>query len=253
MKKSLLLIAALALVSFTKAQSSFQITELISGNPAQSFYVHNTDTANHNSPMEVDEFKITNISGTTKKLCVKMLVLNNSGGAFVHDMFYCFNINCYPPTVTYSFCNLAAGASLPSGSGLDYGLRAEFEANLYPANSVVRYNLHDSLNPADSMHITISYNVASVTGIKNNSNNIFVSTPSPNPASNIINFNYDLGNADASIKIYNTLGNLVKTTSLNPTLKNTQVDVSTLEEGFYFYSVIANGKAISTKRLVIAR
>jgi len=254
MKKSLLIIASVALASFVNAQSSFQITELNSGNPAMNHYVHNTDTTNMNSPMELDEFKIKNVSSSSKKVCIKKIILNNAGGSGAHNMYYCFNLNCYTPFVYYSYATIAAGSALPSGSGLDYGLRAEFDANMYVANSVVRYSIYDSLNHADSLNITISYNVSGVSGIKNNTN-VFVSNVAPNPATNVVNFTYELGsaNTDASIKIYNTLGNLVKTISLNPALKNTQVDVSTLEEGFYFYSVVANGKAISTKRLVIAR
>lgn len=234
------------------AQSSFQVTELATGNTANHHYVFNTDTSNHNAPTELIEFKITNTSSSTKIAKIKKNILINGTG---HDIYFCFNTACYTPFVYYSNATILAGQSLPSGSG-SYGLRTEFDANMSIASSIVRYTIYDSTNVTDSMNITISYNMTNgLNDIKNISKTAFISSLYPNPASNVVNLNYDLGsiNTEASVKIYNALGTLVKTVSLNPGLKNIQLEVSGLEEGFYVYSVVANGKTVSTKRLIIAR
>lgn len=251
MKKSLLLVAAVALSFFVKAQSSFSVTELISGAAAAHNYVFTTDTSNHTSPTELLEFRITNTSASAKKIKIRKTFISIKSG---HDVYFCFNSTCYGSAVHYSFANLAAGATLPNGSG-SYGLRTEMDHYDSVGTSVVRYTIYDSLNVSDSLNITITYNITAFSAIKNFASNVYVSNAAPNPASNVVNFTCDLGsaNTEAFVKIYNALGTLVKTTSLNSSGKSTQIDVSNLEEGFYLYSIISNGKSISTKRLIIAR
>ncbi len=257
MKKPLLFLAAIAFVGFLKAQSSFQVTELVGGNAAQSHYVFNTDTTNINSPTELLEFKIKNISGSNKLTKIRKAITylaTNTITATNHDIYFCYNQTCYTPYTNYSVANIAAGAALPNGGGT-YGLRTEYDHVKVIGTSVVRYTIYDSTNTADSVNITITYNVSGVNSIKNMANSIFLSNASPNPATNAVNFTYDFSNlgSDASIKIYNLLGNLVKTVILNPSLKSTQIDVSILEEGFYFYTLIANGRNSATRKFVVSR
>ena len=250
MKKLVLLSIAATLTFIVNAQSSFQVTELVGGAAANSNYVFYTDTSNHSSPTEWLEFKIKNVSASSKLIKIRKNILLNGTN---HDIYFCYNQTCFTPFTYYWFANIAAGGVLPNGSGTSYGLRTEFDANTTVGNSLVRYTVYDSTNVSDSFNITIAYNVADINSIRKITSNASVSNAAPNPASNVINFNYDLGNTEATVKIYNALGTLVKTTQLNAATKTTQIDVSSLEEGFYIYSVIANGKAISTKRLVIAR
>jgi len=49
------------------------------------------------------------------------------------------------------------------------------------------------------------------------------------------------------------LGTLVKTVSLETYSNNTKIDITSLEEGIYFYSVIVGEKPIKTSRLVVSR
>ncbi|HWY39088.1 MAG TPA: T9SS type A sorting domain-containing protein [Bacteroidia bacterium] len=252
MKKSLLIAAAVISVFFTKAQSSFSVSvDTVPYPTAQHHYVFNTDTSNHASPTEMLEFKIKNTSSSTKLIKIRKNTLVNAAG---QDMYFCFNQTCYGSGTVYSVASMAAGASLPNGNN-SYGLRTEFDAWSVIGTSIVRYTIYDSTNTSDSMNITITYNVTGATGIRNINSNVYVSNAAPNPASNVVNFTYDLGNMGntTAVKIYNSLGTLVKTAMLNPLSKTTQVDVSGLEEGFYFYSVVSNDKVISTKRMVIAR
>lgn len=248
MKKTLL-IAALAVAGLVKAQTSFQVTDPNTMQPASNNYYFWVGASD---PTVTLEFPVKNISANTVKARAHKTVLANQTG---QDIYFCFGQNCYTPATFYSGpVNLTAGQSLPytSGSLTYYGLRTDFDANNVLGLSVVRYTIYDSLNHNDSVNITITYNVTA-NSIRNNASNIFVSNAAPNPASNTVNFTYDVA-AAATVKFYNSLGNLVKTVSLNPALKNAQVDVSALEEGFYFYSIsTADGKAINTRRLVIAR
>lgn len=257
MKKSLLIASGVVLSFFAKGQSAFAVYENTSPFPvAQSHYVFNTDTtSNHNSPAEMIEFRIKNTSSSTKLIKIRKNILVNATG---QSMYFCFNQSCYTSATYYSIASMNAGATLPNGSN-SYGLRTEFDFYNYPISyigtSIVRYTIYDSTNVTDSTNITITYNVTANNAIKNITEPVYESNAWPNPASNQVNFNYDLAGTttNASIKLYNSLGTLVKTITLNPALKSVQTDVSGLDNGFYFYSIIANDKIIGTKRVVIAR
>jgi hypothetical protein len=252
MKKLLLLSSAIVLSLFSNAQSSMQISvDTVPYPAAVHNYIFNTVDTNHAAPTEMLEFKIKNVSASSKVIKIKKITVQLTSG---HDMYFCFNSTCYGSGTVYSNATMAAGASLPNGNN-SYGLRTEFDSWSTVGTSIVRYIVYDSLNTSDSMNITITYNITAANGIKNISRNIIVSNAAPNPASNVVNFTYDLSGVSnaTSVKIYNSLGTLVKTSALNPLAKNTQVDVSSLDEGFYFYSIVSGDKVVSTKRMVVAR
>jgi len=257
MKKLLLLISSFVLTGAIYAQSSFQVTELIGGAAVQSTYSFSTDTNNTASPTFGEEFKITNTSSSSKLIKIRKVITSmatNTVTAMNHDIYFCYNTTCFTPYVFYSTANIGAGASLPNGSGTSYGLRADFDHNKVIGTSSVVYTIYDSTNTSDFVNITINYNITASVGIKSLDSKVFLSNAAPNPATEVVNFSFDLGsNTDAVMNIYNCLGNCVKTVSLNPALKNAKVDISSLSEGVYFYSVNANGKEIATRRLVIAR
>ena len=101
----------------------------------------------------------------------------------------------------------------------------------------------------------IYYNVEATTGIKQFTANYTISDIAPNPATDDIAINYNLKNTmqPASLKMYNMLGTLVKTVALESYSQQTKIDVTSLETGIYFYSVIMGGKALKTSRLIISR
>ena len=76
----------------------------------------------------------------------------------------------------------------------------------------------------------------------------------PNPASGTVNFTYNIaGSNSASLKIMNTLGEVVMTFNNLASGKNTlSLDVSKLNSGNYFYEVKA-GDAVLTKKLTIVK
>lgn len=247
--KKLLLLAGIAFAGLAQAQSSFLVTDPHTGMAASSHYYLWVGASD---PTVTIEFGVTNTSANTVKSKVHQTVITNTVG---QDLYFCYGINCYSPGTFYSGqVNLAAGQSLPytQGPNTYYGIRTDFDANGVLGISTVQYTVYDSLNHNDSVNITITYNVTA-NSIRNNSN-VFVSNASPNPASNNINFSYELNGATQSmVKFYNSVGVLVRTVNLMAGTKSTQVDVSSLEEGFYFYTVLADGKVVNTRRLVIAR
>jgi len=76
----------------------------------------------------------------------------------------------------------------------------------------------------------------------------------PNPASNSVNFNYNItGTGNASLRIMNTLGEVVMVyNNLAPGKNTLSLDVSKLNAGNYFYELKAGG-AVLTKKLNIVK
>ena len=71
----------------------------------------------------------------------------------------------------------------------------------------------------------------------------------PNPASNFVNFDCEMQNA--SVAIYNMMGQEVIRQDVNDS--HVSINISDLTDGIYFYSVIVNGEAVKTSKLVVRK
>lgn len=77
----------------------------------------------------------------------------------------------------------------------------------------------------------------------------FFSNAYPNPASNFVNFDCEMQNA--TIAIYNMMGQEVIRQDVNDS--HVSINISDLTDGIYFYSVIVNGEAVKTNKLVVRK
>lgn len=76
----------------------------------------------------------------------------------------------------------------------------------------------------------------------------------PNPATNQTTIYYNLNDLkNAELKIYNVLGKLIKTEVLSNKSTNTTIDLSTFDNGTYFYQLSADGYRSSTKKMVVLK
>ena len=65
---------------------------------------------------------------------------------------------------------------------------------------------------------------------------------------------YDLSGfraGSARLVITNLVGSKVAVHSLNGTSGKVRMDISNLDSGIYFYSIEADGKIVSTKKLIV--
>lgn len=103
-----------------------------------------------------------------------------------------------------------------------------------------------------AMKVTIPSVCAGPTGINelNNSNSNKVISFYPNPFTSSINIdlNNSLSGDNAEVMIYNMLGELVITRTINKQI--TSVATSDLLSGIYFYKIIENNKTIQSGRLI---
>ena len=95
----------------------------------------------------------------------------------------------------------------------------------------------------------------STTGVNEISNNRnYISKPYPNPASDNTSFFVNtLQGTKPRLKLFNMLGTEVKELALSEnTRSSVKVNVSDLSSGVYFYSLIINGKSVSSGKLMVS-
>lgn len=75
----------------------------------------------------------------------------------------------------------------------------------------------------------------------------------PNPSSNNTALSYQLpeGQSRAILKLYNAVGELVKTALINSNAGTSEEDVSDLPNGIYYYTLVVNGAITATSKLVV--
>lgn len=251
MKKYLFALSILC-VSFLKTNAqTVQLLDTTGGalniaQPSYTFWVDKDSAANF-------MFNVRNTSSSAVSVYVKKYVISNAGGNLTT---FCIGSLCYGSSTTQSGnVSIAANTTIPPAHATGtFGLSTDFDAFASSGTAQVMYTLFNAANVNDSVSVIMNYNLT-IAGIKSVVNNYSVSNVSPNPASNNVSINYDLKNSSqpASIKIYNMLGTLVKTVSLETYTNSTKIDITSLEEGMYFYSVVVGGKTVKTSRLVVSR
>jgi len=163
-----------------------------------------------------------------------------------HQTYYCWAL-CYDTTV----CNspdplIVAGRSTDMNS---------FHSYIYPngvaGSSTITYTFFDQNNPTDQASASITFDVltAGVNEVSKGS----LSTAIPNPANSFANINYSVpALKNGKLVVYNMLGTVVKEYRLTNTQATVLLSTSELSSGVYVYSLINDGKSVSTKKLVVA-
>ena len=234
MNKTLLLIFALFALSFSLAAQNFSLTypaTFYSGPPTQLL----------EAPITV-----TNTSGVNLNLLVSRKTNNLAAG---HDSYFCWSINCYSPSTSISTDTLALAPGAEDHS---------FKGYLSPSlgttgTSVVEYCVFDYNTPTDSICVTFTYLLDSALSVGDLHADKVFSMPYPNPSSKYVMFSYDIEkNTNGVIQIHNVLGSLVKEVKLSEKRAITVVPVSELKAGVYFSSLIADGKKLVTRRVIVS-
>ncbi len=177
-----------------------------------------------------------------------------------------YEVTTLPSTFDYfcwSVCEIPAQVgtnpswSDPSGVLLDNHttqiLSAYFVPNNQTGSAQYRYVLYDENNSSDSISLNIVFqsNPTSIKEVSFEDTNFELY---PNPSSGKPNYKLTSSAAtrDLNLRITNMIGEEVYVSSLHTIEKQSQLDLSGLETGLYFYSLSStSGKVILTKRLII--
>ena len=127
----------------------------------------------------------------------------------------------------------------------------EYQSNEYP--DTMNFLCSSSIT-ADNAQVGSVLEVDNVwfEGIVTSINNVVANHDfivSPNPANGYFNLRMSNTN-NATVKVHNTVGQVVITRNFDTTSINERFDISDLNKGIYFVEVINNGKS-KIKKLVI--
>ncbi|NOX47911.1 MAG: T9SS type A sorting domain-containing protein [Chlorobi bacterium] len=194
-----------------------------------------------------DESLISNVyatNGSSKDIDVKVRRIETHMPEGTSS-YFCWE-QCYPPTTNVSptAMTIAVGETNINFSGdyLPSGIAAE---------ATISYVFFDENDLSDFSTINVTY-VASTVGIEENLNGVFLSNAYPNPASTVVSLDYDLKDENgAKLVIYNLLGSVVRDVQINDAIGKLKVNVSDLDDGIYFYSLLVKNETVKTQKLVV--
>ena len=161
---------------------------------------------------------------------------------------------CFMPGVFEATHSVAAGSE-----GIFNGHVMFMDANsgeVLPVGTEVKmvYTFFDERNPEQTYTFNVNFKYQTESIVDYNSADIF-SNAYPNPANNTVSFDYNMPYDvnSASVAIYNMMGQEVVRQDLNLGGSRADINVSDLNEGVYFYSLIINNQTVKTNKFVVSR
>ncbi len=245
MKIKLLTLLSVALVSVMSGQT-MQILDNTSSAVLPSGSTVNVITTA--STHIITKFKVKNNSATSPTVTVyRTAIVTNSTA----DFPFCFACNCLPPTTTSAVCTFTANEIAPNASNTS-GLWPEINEAPTVGFSKVKYKIVNNSNAADSTVLYVTYNGA--VGLNEKSFDNFNLSVSPNPVNDMFVVKHTaLESKNASIKVLNIVGSVVKEVRIENNETQTKVDASQLTAGIYFVSVYSNNVLIDSKKIIVSK
>ena len=204
----------------------------------------------------VNDFELRNTSAAVVNYKVNRTILNPAIDTDAY-VYFCTGTQCYSPNQFTTWTPtgppevIGANATLPGTAGT-YGLAAHYEAGAACNDIYVMYRVYNTQSGTnDTAYVTLAYKCSS--GINESEISGTVSNAYPNPASSMVSIKYDLtGAKSGKIVVYDMLGKAVKEVALNDEQGLAKLNVSDLNAGVYFYTLICNNKALGTKKLIVS-
>jgi hypothetical protein len=237
MKKLLLL----AFAAFTVNAASAQSTTMQLPSHATTIFGSYTSGS-----VLTAHVSVVNIGSQPIEVKVARKIIKEVTGS---ENVFCWT-QCYLPTTSVSPDKetIAAGAT-------NTMFTADYSPNGFQGITTIRYSFFrvNSSTP-DSVHTTLVYDASKIMGTKKDFDiNSAISLPSPNPANDMtaIGYNLPANASNSKIKLYNTIGGLVKEINLTDKQGAIMLVTSGLPSGIYFYTLQVDNRALTTKKLVV--
>lgn len=195
-----------------------------------------------------ENFDVVNVSGGALDLAVERVRLSHVSGA---GDYVCWGLDllsgvCYSES-TVSADDPFLSPDVFTWNNLDTGLMSVYYiAHGNVGTSVYRYYVVDDGSGTRLDSVDVKF--VSTVGIEEAS--YFNVSVYPNPVSSELKVELNTTN-DANYEV--SLRNIIGQEVLRTKIKNgvNKLDVSTLQRGVYFYSILTDGDAIKTKKLIV--
>jgi hypothetical protein len=241
MKKLVFLLSVL----FTAASSQAQIVNLSGENNV----LYGTSTVT-DEELDLGWDVICNASAATDIKCNATVIQMVAGAKFQ----YCWGLACSPWISANN--NLPEIVTMaPQESNSSFHIKYRHYGNA--GQSIVRFCWFDANNPSDvfcyDMNFCVDAAGGCVVSVQEVTMEASIAQISPNPANDMtsIAFQFNARPNNAQLSIYNMVGKLVDTYSINQRSGQVRVNTSEMESGIYFCTLTYGGKKYETKRLVI--
>ena len=243
MKKILLsLTIVVFLLSFAKAQNPLTLTW--EGNPVGDTVIL------WGEPSEFELVMYANLHNNTgNAMNIKVARKEIS---MVENTFsqICWAGLCYSPTVDTS-----ANYQLVMAGGIsgDEDFSGHYAPNGNIGTSIVEFTFYNVDDPSVKVSVVVKF-WASPEGIAEDAmRGGSISDIYPNPATNYVNLDFNLTSQvkEAKVRVINLLGSVVKEANIESGTNQLRLDISDLDNGVYFYSILVNGDTYKTKKLVV--
>jgi hypothetical protein len=213
---------------------------------AQDFTPQNA-TLNVSGPANATLSAHADIYNSGSQTYEVMCAISDATMAAHHDKYFCFGDFCYNPGV------LVSTVSTTMNAGESKVLSAYAIPNNVVGTDVITYQIYDQSGNSDTLSITFTY-IFNEVGIDELSNSRYaVSVASPNPANNLTAISYNVPSGkDIRLVFRNLLGAEVKEIKLYDNRSTAIVPVADLVNGVYLYTLLVDGKATASKKLVVA-
>ena len=208
MKKiTLIIITFVFSISFASAQSytltwegeTYGDTVVVNGTPDEELVFHGI---------------LTNISLDTDSIRIQRKLVY-----LLHDVshYFCWGL-CYMPNLDSLYSPSGYVVLEPGQSCTDFDFSAHYNPNGAIGTSIVEYTFYNKNDLDEGLNVVVKYVTTPDAIDENIFNNISVSEVYPNPATNVVNIDYDLpGEVNiANVKIINLLGSVVMEQQVDP-------------------------------------
>lgn len=127
--------------------------------------------------------------------------------------------------------------------------------DIYLGMTVIRYTFYNDANHNDTASVIVKYNYSGYVSVNEILAKSVINNPYPNPAKSKISFDYQLPSLvkSASVKLYNIVGQEVKSENIIVFSGKHELQLNDLQEGVYFMTLYLNGEAAKTNRIIVKR
>ena len=195
---------------------------------ASDNYAYELDVSIHNNSTK---YKIVNVIRTNAE---------SEGFAFPIGHQMCAGENCY----TTDTIN---GLRIEAGESIDLSIHIEFSPEGYSYDS---YEIFVNGDEANKLTFVAHYYSPQYIGVGTLENTNYTVNVYPNPARSIINFDYNLSN-NSYITIHDVTGKQIKKINLQDNFGKETMDISSFNNGIYFYNVFVDNQKISTNKFIV--
>jgi hypothetical protein len=188
---------------------------------------------------------VKNNSANNLNVIVSKEVIQEAEDALI---YFCWGA-CYTPAVSLSNDVIA----ISSGATEKDNFAAYSEPQGKEGVSIVKYCFMDQSNQTDSSCVTLRFISSNATSISEIHNDKLGANLYPNPAKNLTHLSYQISSNNGKVVVYDVLGQQIFTDKLNSTIGLLTLDLSSVNEGVYFYSLYDENNLIETKKFIVSK